>query len=154
MRCHRDRERRGDFIEVAADRSCFGGDERGEDTGRLRVAGERLRERELVRASDRIGLRRWDRRLRRSGILRTLRKRIGRERIGLRARVEPVPADGEPANGSAPGTLLVSKRDVMVATGSGPVLLTTVQPHGKKAMAAADWARGVRVAEGERVGDA
>ncbi len=75
------------------------------------------------------------------------------ERLKL-APVEPVPADGEPVIGSAPGTLLVSKRDVMVATGSGPVRLTTVQPHGKKAMAAADWARGVRVAAGERVGDA
>jgi methionyl-tRNA formyltransferase len=28
-----------------------------------------------------------------------------------------------------------------------------VQPHGKKPMAAADWARGTRIEMGERVGD-
>ena len=34
-----------------------------------------------------------------------------------------------------------------------PVRLGTVQAHGKKPMAAADWARGTRIEAGERVGD-
>ena len=34
-----------------------------------------------------------------------------------------------------------------------PVRLGTVQAHGKKPMPAADWARGVRIEAGERVGD-
>jgi methionyl-tRNA formyltransferase len=33
------------------------------------------------------------------------------------------------------------------------VELLWVQPQGKKPMAAADWARGVRVGEGERLGE-
>lgn len=49
----------------------------------------------------------------------------------------------------AAGELLATKRAVYAGTGTTPVRLDTVQPHGKKAMAAADWARGVRVAEGE-----
>ncbi|MFC6707343.1 methionyl-tRNA formyltransferase [Flexivirga alba] len=49
------------------------------------------------------------------------------------------------------GELLATKRAVYVGTGTTPVRLDTVQPHGKKAMAAADWARGVRVAEGEKL---
>lgn len=49
----------------------------------------------------------------------------------------------------APGELRATKRALYVGTGTTPVRLDTVQPDGKKAMAAADWARGVRVAEGE-----
>jgi len=41
-----------------------------------------------------------------------------------------------------------------VGTASTPVRLGTVQPHGKKAMAAADWARGVRITPGETLTDA
>jgi methionyl-tRNA formyltransferase len=37
-----------------------------------------------------------------------------------------------------------------VGTGGGVVRLSAVQPHGKKEMAAADWARGVRIDAGER----
>ena len=37
-----------------------------------------------------------------------------------------------------------------MGTASGPVRLDDVQPHGKKEMAAADWARGVRIDAGER----
>ncbi len=54
---------------------------------------------------------------------------------------------------TVPGTLLVSKRTVHVATGAGLIELVTVQPHGKKAMAASDWARGVRIEAGERLGE-
>ncbi len=72
---------------------------------------------------------------------------------GERLKVQPVEPLAEPPAGAPPGTLLVLKRDVLVATGSGAVRLTVVQAHGKKAMAAADWARGIRVAEGEGFGD-
>jgi len=51
----------------------------------------------------------------------------------------------------APGELHVSKRAVLVGTGSAPVELGEVGPTGKKPMAAADWARGVRIAPGERL---
>jgi methionyl-tRNA formyltransferase len=50
----------------------------------------------------------------------------------------------------APGELHVTKRAVLVGTASGPVGLGQVQPHGKKAMPAPDWARGVRIETGER----
>ncbi len=49
-----------------------------------------------------------------------------------------------------PGELQVSKQAVLVGTASVPVELGEVRPHGKKPMAAADWARGVRIATGER----
>ena len=50
-----------------------------------------------------------------------------------------------------PGELHVSKHAVLVGTASTPVELGEVRPHGKKPMAAADWARGVRIATGERL---
>jgi methionyl-tRNA formyltransferase len=53
-----------------------------------------------------------------------------------------------------PGELLVTRRAVDVSTGSHAVRLGRVQPHGKKPMAAADWARGVRMEPGERFADA
>ncbi len=52
-----------------------------------------------------------------------------------------------------PGKITATKRAVQVATGSGLVQLGMVQPHGKKPMAAADWARGVRIEPGEVLGD-
>jgi methionyl-tRNA formyltransferase len=54
----------------------------------------------------------------------------------------------------APGELAVGKNNVYVGTGSHAVELLWVQPQGKKPMRAADWARGVRIAPGERVGTA
>jgi methionyl-tRNA formyltransferase len=48
----------------------------------------------------------------------------------------------------APGVLRVGKNQVDVGTGTLPVSLGTVQAQGKKAMAAADWARGLRLAPG------
>ncbi|MGX1758077.1 methionyl-tRNA formyltransferase [Streptomyces lydicus] len=53
----------------------------------------------------------------------------------------------------APGELAVTKKAVHVGTGSHPVELGWVQPQGKKPMKAADWARGVRIESGERLGD-
>ncbi|MFI1158276.1 methionyl-tRNA formyltransferase [Streptomyces sioyaensis] len=53
----------------------------------------------------------------------------------------------------APGALVVTKKAVYVGTGSHPLELVWVQPQGKKPMKAADWARGVRIEGGERLGD-
>lgn len=52
----------------------------------------------------------------------------------------------------APGELSVGKNNVYAGTGSHAVELLWVQPQGKKPMKAADWARGVRIAPGERLG--
>ncbi|MET7932906.1 methionyl-tRNA formyltransferase [Streptomyces sp. NPDC005322] len=52
----------------------------------------------------------------------------------------------------APGAPAATKKAVYVGTGSHAVELTWVRPQGKKPMPAADWARGVRIAEGERLG--
>jgi methionyl-tRNA formyltransferase len=64
----------------------------------------------------------------------------------LRVKLGPVtPIDAESL---APGVIRVLKSTVQVGTGSTPVQLSTVQPPGKKAMNAADWARGARLEEG------
>ncbi|GAA3308125.1 hypothetical protein GCM10020295_69120 [Streptomyces cinereospinus] len=52
----------------------------------------------------------------------------------------------------APGQLSAGKNTVHVGTGSHAVELLWVQAQGKKPMRAADWARGVRIADGERLG--
>ncbi|MDV9193315.1 methionyl-tRNA formyltransferase [Streptomyces sp. SR27] len=51
-----------------------------------------------------------------------------------------------------PGELAAGKNNVYAGTGSHAVELLWVQPQGKKPMKAADWARGVRIAPGERLG--
>ncbi|MGX2998348.1 methionyl-tRNA formyltransferase [Streptomyces sp. JNUCC 64] len=51
----------------------------------------------------------------------------------------------------APGELAVGKNSVHVGSGSHAVELLWVQAQGKKPMRAADWARGVRIAAGERL---
>ncbi|MGK5449130.1 methionyl-tRNA formyltransferase [Streptomyces radiopugnans] len=55
--------------------------------------------------------------------------------------------------GLTPGELAVGKNTVHAGTGSHAVELLWVQPQGRKPMAAADWARGVRIAQGERLGE-
>ena len=52
----------------------------------------------------------------------------------------------------APGALAVGKNSVHVGTGSYGVELLWVQAQGKKPMKAADWARGVRISDGETLG--
>ncbi|MBX9426355.1 methionyl-tRNA formyltransferase [Streptomyces lateritius] len=52
----------------------------------------------------------------------------------------------------APGELAAGKNNVYAGTGSYAVELLWVQPQGKKPMKAADWARGVRIVPGERLG--
>ncbi len=51
-----------------------------------------------------------------------------------------------------PGVLEVTKNAVYVGTGTTPVRLGEVKPFGKKLMGAADWARGVRLESGARLG--
>ena len=70
---------------------------------------------------------------------------------GERVRLAPVAlATVEPdAAALPPGRLRVGRRDVLVGTGTVPVLLARVQAQGKKELAAADWARGLRLVEGE-----
>lgn len=51
----------------------------------------------------------------------------------------------------APGEIAVGKRDVWVGTATSAVMLSTVQRPGKRAMPAADWARGTRLQTGDRI---
>ncbi|TYP85005.1 methionyl-tRNA formyltransferase [Blastococcus xanthinilyticus] len=62
--------------------------------------------------------------------------------------VEPLPT----SLGLAAGELSVGPSGVLVGTGRGAVRLGDVQPAGKRMFPAADWARGARLAPGERVG--
>lgn len=52
----------------------------------------------------------------------------------------------------APGEIAAGKREVLVGTASGTVALSTVQQPGKRAVPAADWARGARPQRGDRLG--
>lgn len=49
-----------------------------------------------------------------------------------------------PPGGLAPGELRAGKQQVLVGTGDGSLELKQVQPAGKRALPAADWARGLR----------
>ncbi|QCX27303.1 methionyl-tRNA formyltransferase [Nocardioides jishulii] len=70
---------------------------------------------------------------------------------GERIKIGPVTlTDHEPLE---PGVLEVTKKAVLVGTGTVPVQLGEVKAFGKKQMAAADWARGVRLESGVRFGD-
>ncbi len=78
---------------------------------------------------------------------------IAGERLGL-GPVTVLDGDGgDPSVGVlSPGELLVTKRSVLVGTLTDPVRLGCVRPAGKKEMAAADWARGLRLSPGARLG--
>jgi len=69
--------------------------------------------------------------------------RGGRVKLGP---VRPAPD----AAALAPGALSATKNAVLVGTATHPVLLGEVRPQGKRAMTAAEWARGARIAEGDR----
>ena len=69
---------------------------------------------------------------------------------GERLGVGPVQPTGP--GDLAPGELRVGKRDVLVGTATAAVLLGDVRPPGRRAMPAADWARGSRIEPGERLG--
>lgn len=51
------------------------------------------------------------------------------------------------------GSIDARKREVLVGTADRAVRLGEVTPLGKKPMPAADWARGVRIADGDRLGE-
>jgi methionyl-tRNA formyltransferase len=70
---------------------------------------------------------------------------------GERVKLGPVLAlaDG-PRLG--PGESRVEKSRVLVGTGTEPVALGEVRPAGRKPMAATDWVRGLRLADGELFG--
>ena len=76
---------------------------------------------------------------------------------GERLKVAPVtsvsPAELPDGSTVAVGELLVTRKSVFVGTATSPVRLGTVQGHGRRPMPAPDWARGARVAPGERVGE-
>ncbi|WP_404382358.1 methionyl-tRNA formyltransferase [Knoellia locipacati] len=79
------------------------------------------------------------------------------ERLGVgpvTVAPDDVLAGREGAATLAPGEIHATKRAVHVGTGSGVVTLGEVRPQGKKLMAAADWARGVRLDGGEAFGAA
>ena len=74
---------------------------------------------------------------------------IGGERLKLG------PVSLEPTEHALPpGELLVEKNAVWVGTGTQPVKLGEVKAFGKKAMNAADWARGSRPESGTVLGEA
>ncbi len=70
----------------------------------------------------------------------------GGERIGLLPLVGSQAPDRSTLG---PGEVRVSKHEVWVGSASHAVRLGDVKPAGKRAMPAADWARGVRLADGD-----
>ena len=70
---------------------------------------------------------------------------------GARIKIGPVAPTDRPR--LEPGVLEVTKNAVFVGTATTPVQLGEVKAFGKKQMAAADWARGVRLESGVRLGD-
>jgi methionyl-tRNA formyltransferase len=73
--------------------------------------------------------------------------RDGRLKLGPASAASP-----DPEQPLAAGELLIGKSAVLVGTATSALRLGTVQPAGKKPMPAADWARGLRLASGERLG--
>jgi methionyl-tRNA formyltransferase len=71
---------------------------------------------------------------------------------GQRMKLGPVTVDADGPD-LAPGELGVAKNAVHVGTGTAPLRLGEVKAFGKKQMPAADWARGVRVPSGTRLGE-
>lgn len=72
--------------------------------------------------------------------------RLGRAWTTLgakRLRINAASIDATPTGGATPGSV----QELRVATGDGWLVLETVQPEGKKAVAASDWVRGARLDE-------
>jgi methionyl-tRNA formyltransferase len=70
---------------------------------------------------------------------------------GERMKIAPVTVT-EGREHLEPGVLEITKKAVFVGTATDPVQLGEVKAFGKKQMPAADWARGVRVESGEKLG--
>jgi methionyl-tRNA formyltransferase len=58
------------------------------------------------------------------------------------------PATDATGRGLAPGEIAAGKREVLVGTATEPIRLGELTPPGRRPMAAADWARGVRPTPG------
>lgn len=69
---------------------------------------------------------------------------------GERLGIGPITVDSRPDLG--PGEVEAGKREVVVGTATTAVRLSTVRPQGKREMAAADWARGVRITDEDVMG--
>lgn len=73
---------------------------------------------------------------------------------GARLKLGPlVPVIDADTPALDPGRLHADKKRVLVGTATHPVRLGEVQPQGKRAMNAVDWARGVRPTADDRLGD-
>ena len=66
--------------------------------------------------------------------------------------VEDAAASNPDFSTLAPGELGVTKKQAFAGASGGVIELLEVQPQGKKPMRAADWARGVRIEAGEKLG--
>jgi methionyl-tRNA formyltransferase len=71
---------------------------------------------------------------------------------GERLKLGPVSVNADGQVALPPGAVLVGKHEVLLGTATDPVLLTDVQPPGKRPMRAADWARGVRLTPEDYLG--
>jgi len=80
-------------------------------------------------------------------------KQPGSEQPGSGQSGSGQSGDGEPGP-LAPGEIAVRRSQVWVGTATVPVRLGEVQPPARRPMAAAEWARGARLTDGERLGDA
>lgn len=69
---------------------------------------------------------------------------------GERLKLAPVQVTDESL---PPGAIEARKREVLVGTADRAIRLGEVTPVGKKAMPASDWARGVRIAADDRMGE-
>jgi methionyl-tRNA formyltransferase len=70
------------------------------------------------------------------------------KRLGILHATPVADGGGGEGGGEPPGTLM----DTVVRTGDGALRLDEVQPESRSPMAADDWARGVRLSAGERLG--
>lgn len=70
-------------------------------------------------------------------------------KVGPTSGAELSPRDAQPL---APGELSVTRRSVLVGSGTSPLELQDVRPFGKRDMRAADWARGVNFGAEDRLG--
>src|SRR5262245_6879171 len=68
---------------------------------------------------------------------------------GVRIKLAPVLREQGPGPGS-PGELAARKDAILVGTATEPVRLSDVQEQGKRRMPAIEWARGARIASGDR----
>jgi methionyl-tRNA formyltransferase len=68
---------------------------------------------------------------------------------GERLKLGPVRASGQA--GLPPGRLSADRQRVLAGTATTAVELSTVQPQGKRPMAALDWARGARLTEQDQL---